>query len=198
MSGAMQIAGALVVIFAVLGGLTKWVFVPLGKLYKGTSVFLSDWNGESQRPGVERRAGVLEQLQEGRESQAALVEQIVEIRDTQTTTREDITETKNMVTGLHQRQDAVDEALASQQKKLAEELAKRTGEFTKALEDHIHDVDAEFKTVWKNLATRDVHKSIDQFNTAADRLENDRRHFLEEPPLGHTEGDEPHAEDHPE
>jgi hypothetical protein len=68
--------------------------------------------------------------------------------------------TESKVDGLTEEQAAVRVELATQQSKVAEELKEHRGETA-----------IEFGKVWRELATREIHKSADLFLDEATRVE---------------------------
>ncbi len=68
-----------------------------------------------------------------------------------------------------ERQTALDNALREQQEKVASVLAEQETKVAAELKDHRGETAREFSKVWQEIATRDIHKSADQLNEAADR-----------------------------
>lgn len=61
-----QVAAFLVALGLVAGVLNRKVVRPFRRTNKALGLFLADWNGEEARPGVRKRAGVMETLEDHR------------------------------------------------------------------------------------------------------------------------------------
>lgn len=59
----LAVAASIVILGSAVAALAKWVIVPAASAVRRWARFMSDWEGEEDRPGVPGRSGVMARLE---------------------------------------------------------------------------------------------------------------------------------------